>query len=106
MSVGGAMRWEDKAAIGYWGVETYPATITRLDPSRPIYDGTHAYFDAFLSYRKRLFADKVSATFRLNARNIQEGGRLQAVGAFPNGEIHSARIVDPRQFIFSASFDL
>jgi hypothetical protein len=106
MSIGGAMRWEDKAAIGYWGVETYPATITRLDPSRPIYDGTHAYFDAFLSYRKRLFADKVSATFRLNARNIQEGGRLQPVGAFPNGEIHSARIVDPRQFIFSASFDL
>ncbi|MBI5692065.1 MAG: TonB-dependent receptor [Verrucomicrobia bacterium] len=106
MSVGGAVRWEDKAAIGYWGVEKYPATITRLDPNRPIWDGTHAYFDAFVTYRTKLFSDRVSATFRLNGRNLQEGGRLQAVGAFPNGEIHSARIIDPRQFIFSASFDL
>ncbi len=106
IGVGGAVRWEDKAAIGYYGVETYPATITRLNPNRPIYDSTHTYFDAFVSYKTKLFADKVSATFRVNARNLQEGGRLQAVGAFPNGEIHSARIIDPRQFIFSASFDL
>jgi len=104
--VGGAIRWEDKAAIGYYGVETYPAVITRLDPNRPIWDGTHAYYDAFISYRTKLFSDKVAATFRLNGRNLQEGGRLQAVGAFPNGQIHSARIVDPRQFIFTASFDL
>jgi hypothetical protein len=106
VAIGGAVRWEDKAAIGYYGVETYPAVVTRLDPNRPIWDGTHAYFDAFVSYKTRLFSDKVAATFRLNGRNLQEGGRLQAVGAFPNGEIHSARIVDPRQFIFSASFDL
>ncbi len=106
VGIGGAVRWEDKAAIGYYGVETYPATITRLNPNRPIWDGTHAYYDAFVSYKTKLFADRVSATFRLNGRNLQEGGRLQAVGAFPNGQIHSARIVDPRQFIFSASFDL
>jgi hypothetical protein len=54
----------------------------------------------------KLFSDRVSTTFRLNARNLQESGRLQPVGAFPNGEIHSYRIVDPRQFIFSASFDM
>jgi hypothetical protein len=33
-------------------------------------------------------------------------GRLQPVGAFPDGSIHTYRIVDPRQFILQASFDL
>jgi len=105
-SVGGALRWEDKAAIGYYGVETYPAVITALDPNRPIYDDPRTYVDLNASYKTRMFRDKVTATIRLNVRNVQEDGRLQAVGAFPNGEIHSYRIVDPRQFILSASFDL
>jgi len=106
VSVGGALRWEDKAAIGYYGVETYPAVITRLDANRPIYDDPRFYVDLNASYKTKLFSDKVSTTFRLNVRNVQEGGRLQAVGAFPNGEIHSYRIVDPRQFILSATFEL
>jgi len=106
LSIGGAVRYESKGAIGYYGVEQYPARITRLDPNRPIYDKEHYYFDAFIAYRTRLFNDKVSAKFQLNVRNLQESGRLQPVGAFPNGEIHSYRIVDPRQFILTATFDL
>jgi hypothetical protein len=105
-SIGGAVRWEDRGAIGYYGVEQYPAVITRLDSNRPIWDEQRFYFDAFIAYKTKLFSDKVAATFRFNVRNLQEGGRLQAVGAFPNGEIHSYRIVDPRQFFLTASFDL
>jgi len=106
VSVGGAVRWEDQASIGFYGRETYPAVITSLDPNRPIYDEARSYVDLNASYRTKLFKDRIPATFRLNVRNIQEGGRLQAVGAFPNGEIHSYRIIDPRQFILEASFDL
>jgi hypothetical protein len=105
-SIGGALRWEDKASIGYYGVQTYPAVITALDPNRPIYDDPRTYVDLNASYKTKLFGDRVDATFRLNIRNVQESGRLQAVGAFPNGEIHSYRIVDPRQFILSATFEL
>jgi hypothetical protein len=105
-SVGGAVRYESKGSIGYYGVETYPAVITRLDPNQPIWDEERYYFDAFASYKTKMFADKVTATFRLNVRNLQEDGRLQAIGAFPNGQPHSYRIVDPRQFILSASFDM
>jgi len=40
-------------------------------------------------------------------KNVQEsGGRLQATGAFFDGRPSTYRIVDPRQFILSASFDL
>ena len=62
-NVGGALRWEDKAAIGYYGVEQFPAIITALDPNRPIYDKANLYIDAFIGYRTRLFSDKVAAPF-------------------------------------------
>ncbi len=109
--VGGSVRWEDRGAIGYYG-KNYQALlaanqpITELDANNPIYDKAHAYFDAFVSYRTKLWGSKVGATFQLNVRNIQEDGRLQPIGAFPDGTPNAFRIVDPRQFILSATFDL
>jgi hypothetical protein len=105
-NVGGAARWEDKGAIGYYGVEQYPAVITALDRNRPIYDKAHLYVDLFAGYRTKLFGDKVGMTVQLNVRNVQEGGRLQPISAFPNGVANGFRIIDPRQYIFTATFDL
>jgi hypothetical protein len=60
-----------------------------------------------LRYRTRLWANKLGTTFQLNVRNVQEkGGRLQPIGAFPDGTPHTYRIIDPRQFILTATFDL
>jgi hypothetical protein len=105
-TVGGAVRWEDKSAIGYYGVQQLPAVVTELDPKRPVYDKERLYLDAFVAYRLRLFSNKVGTTLQLNVRNLQEDGRLQAISAFPDGTANGYRIVDPRQFILSATFDL
>jgi outer membrane receptor for ferric coprogen and ferric-rhodotorulic acid len=109
MTLGGAVRWESKGAIGYYGVPVngdIHAAI-QLDPDRPIYDSAHAYFDGFATYTTRLFNDKVHARFQLNVRNIQESkAHLQAVGAYPNGVGHTFRIINPRTFIFTTTFDL
>jgi hypothetical protein len=87
---------------------TLPANkILQLDPNRPIYSSADINVDLFVSYRTKLFADKVRANFQLNVRNLQEdGGRLQKTGAFFDGRPSTYRIVDPRQFVLSASFDL
>jgi outer membrane receptor for monomeric catechols len=106
LTVGTAIGWEDKGAIGYYGVQQLPAVVTDLDPNRPIYDKAHWRADAFVTYRMRLFADRVGATFQFNVRNLQEDGRLQPIAAYPNGRASAFRIVDPRQFIFTGSFDL
>ena len=106
LQVGGAIRWEDKAAIGYYGLQQLPAVITDLDPNRPVYDKARAYFDAFATYRTKLFAGKTRTTFQFNVRNLTEGGRLQPIKANPDGRANAYRIVDPRQFILSATFDL
>lgn len=105
LTLGGALRWEDRSAIGYYGVEQLPAVITTLDPRRPIYDDPRAYVDLFAAYRVKLFR-QVNATLQLNVRNAQENGRLQAISAYPDGTPNAYRIVDPRQFILTATFDL
>jgi hypothetical protein len=109
VTAGGGVRWESKGAIGFYGVPINGRieAAEQLDPQRPIWDKAHAYFDGFVSYQARFFGDKVRARFQLNVRNIQEShARLQPVGAYPNGQPHTFRIVDPRAFVFTTTFDL
>jgi hypothetical protein len=83
------------------------AAATVYDANRPIWDKGHTYFDAFVSYNTRMFHDKVRARFQLNGRNLQDSNtRLQAVGAYADGSPHTFRIVDPRTFVLTATFDL
>jgi hypothetical protein len=104
--IGAGLRWESKGAIGYYGVQQLPDIVTQLDVNRPIYDHGHLYVDTFLAYRTRLFGDRVGATFQLNVRNATESGRLQPIAAYPDGTPNAFRIIDPRQFILTVTFDL
>lgn len=106
VAVGGAVRWEDKGAIGYYGIKDSAGIYQSLDPSRPIYDKSHNYIDLNASYRTRLWNNKIGATFQLNVNNVMENGRLQPVSALPDGSVYAYRIVDPRQFILTVTFDL
>jgi hypothetical protein len=106
VSLGGALRWEAPGAIGYYGVEQLPAVINNLNTDKPIYDKAHLYVDLIGSYRMKLWSDRINATFRFKVENVQEGGRLQAVAAYPDGTPNAYRIIDPRKFILSATFDL
>jgi hypothetical protein len=103
MSVSGALRWEDKGAIGYY---TFANDPEAYDPDRRIYDKAHTYVDLGAGYRTRIYGDKVSLRLQLNVRNVFENGRLQPVGALPNGVPHSFRIIDPRLVILTATFSL
>ena len=62
--------------------------------------------DVFGGYDLRLFNNRVRSHVQLNVRNIQENGRLQAYNANPDGTLTRFRIIDPREFVLSISFDL
>lgn len=104
--VGGAVRYESKGSIGYYGIMDNAGIYQSLDVNRPVYDKEHYYFDAFISYKTKIWHDKIGATIQLNARNLQESGRLQPILAFPDGTAVSYRIVDPRIFMLTVSFDI
>ena len=105
--VGAAQRWEDKSVIGYYG-KSSGANGTQIDISdttRPIYDSANHYTDLWVGYKRRIMSDKVGMTVRLNVANVFENGGLQTVGVNYDGSPYAFRIVDPRQFILTTSFD-
>jgi len=105
-NIGGALRWEDKGAIGYYGLQQPPKIVTALDPSRPVYDKSHIYADLILGYRMHIFGERIRTMLQLNVRNVNESGRLQPIAADPSGGPTGYRIIDPRLVILTASFEL
>ena len=107
LDLGGAFRWEGKASIGFYGAAPDADGIVRnYDPNRPIWDQARYYVDFSSGYNLRFFKDKIRARLQLNVKNIFENGRLQAVAVNPDGSPYAFRIIDPRQFILSATFNL
>jgi hypothetical protein len=106
IAVTAAARYESKASIGFLGDPDAGGIYRTYDVRRSVYDQGHTYADAGISYRTRLWQRKIGASFQLNVRNINEGGRLQPINALVTGQIYQYRIIAPRQFILSATFDL
>lgn len=110
-AVGGALRWESKAAVGYYGAAPsadpeYKGGMVEYDANRPIFDKARAYVDLRVSHNLKFFRDKVRCRLQFNVLNVLENGRLQGIAYNPDGKAWNYRIVDPRQFILSATFDL
>lgn len=107
MSVGGTVRWEDEAVVGFLAAAPdADGVVRRLDGSRPIMDKSRTYLDLLWTYDFRLWNSKVKTRLQLNVRNALESGRLQAISYNPDGQPWNFRIIDPRQFILTATFDL
>lgn len=105
--VGGSERWEDKAVIGYFG-KASGANGTQLDVSditRPIYNGANYYTDLWVGYRRPIFKNKVQMKLQLNVDNVFEDGHLQVEAVNYDSTPYAFRIVDPRLYTFTASFD-
>lgn len=110
-NVGGAVRWESKAAIGFLAgpAETsgpFQGAVLTLDNNKPVYDKARAYFDFSAGYRFKFFKDKIQSKLQLNIQDAFENGRLQAVAVNPDGRPYAYRIVDPRRFVLTMTFDL
>lgn len=110
-SVGGNERWEDKAVIGYYGkssgLNLYNGlpVMDSADVTRPIYDDAQFYTDVWVSYRFPIWNKKVQCKLQLNVANVFESGSLRPVAANYDGTPYSFRIIDPRQYTLTASFD-
>lgn len=112
-SVGGSVRWEDKAVIGYLGKASGASTnyynglptLDYSDVTKPVYDGAHYYTDVWVAYRFRTWSNKVGAKVQLNVANVLENGGLRPMAVNLDGSPYSYRIIDPRQFTLTTTFD-
>ncbi|MDF9827910.1 outer membrane receptor protein involved in Fe transport [Ereboglobus sp. PH5-10] len=107
-SIGGSLRYESKAAIGYYGKEgdpDRPGIITMSDVNQPIYDKENYYTDLWVAYRTKILGGKVSMKIQLNVYDVFEDGGLRTIGVNWDGSPYAYRIVDSRKFILSTTFD-
>lgn len=106
-TIGGAYRWASKGAIGYLaGAPDSDGVVRTLDRTKPVFDKPQGNLDLNASWRTKLFRDRIGVRFQLNVRNVTESGSLKGVAVNPDGRFYSYRIIDPRQFIFTTTFDL
>lgn len=107
LDVGGSVRWQDKAAIGYMGAAPEADGVVReYDPNKPVWQKGETFVDLFFKYRIKLPNGKGRCILQLNVNNVFEDGGLRAVAVNPDATPWAFRIIDPRQFIVSASFEL
>lgn len=113
LGVGGAVRWEDKGLLGYYGVTNDAGLYTRTDVNRKVYDTDRGvdslrdltHFDFWVSYSFKVFSDKVRTKVQLNVRDAFESGGIVPVYVNWDGQVAGYRIVDSRQITLSAKFD-
>lgn len=103
---GGSLRWEDEAAIGYMGAEPdWDGVVRQLDADKPVFDDAMYHVDLWCSYQTKVFNDKVGLKLQLNVRDALENGGLQPIGVNPDGSPSAFRILTPRQYFLTATFD-
>ena len=101
--VGGSVRWQDKAAIGYPVILFEGAG--QFDVKHPFYGPADRSYDAWLSYGRRLWRDRVRWKAQLNVRNIGVHNRLIPVSTQPDDTIDAWRFSPDTTWTLSNSFD-
>lgn len=104
--VGGSARWDDKSVIGYLGGGADSDGIVRtLDINKPYYDKARYQYDLWTAYNFKFDHDRIHARVQLNLNNVLENGGLRVVGINPDGQPYNYRIINPRQFVLTTTFD-
>ncbi len=102
-NVGGAMRWEDEAAIGYALAEISPGDFN-IDVSRPFFGGTETNIDAWVGYKTKILDDRVDWGIQLNIRNLLDEDDLIPIRANPDGSHVGWRIPTPMEWSIRNTF--
>lgn len=102
-SVGGAARWESKAATGYV-FQVEPETGVPIpDVNRPFFDDGLFSGDLWIGYEKQL-TDKINWQVQLNVRNAIGDNDDIPVKTNPDGQVAVIRIPNPRTIYLSNTF--
>ncbi len=109
-AIGGALRWQDAVAIGFPVLAAEDGTLYE-DVHRPFMGDEDTKLDAWLSYSRPLFNDRIKWKVQLNVRNLLNDGLLIpvranpiAVGDLTQREIAAWRIGQERTWEITSTF--
>jgi outer membrane receptor protein involved in Fe transport len=109
-NVGGAVRWQDKIAIGY-AVVNNPVLGIVSDPTKPFYGPSETTVDLMIGYHRPLFHNKLDWKIQLNVRNLLNDDLLiplqsnaVAVGETQKFTVGTYRMGEERSFVLTQTF--
>lgn len=103
VNIGGAVRWQDKTAIGYLPQYNADADIWVTNVSSPFYGPSETNYDLWVGYRRKL-TDKVTWEIQLNVRDLFADDDLVPIQANPDGTIAQARIPAETTWMITNTF--
>jgi outer membrane receptor protein involved in Fe transport len=104
VGLGGAMRWQDQAALGYENM-TLPDGSTGPDFSKPFLSDKETNFDLWASYGRKIMNGKVQWRIQLNIKNaFTDSDDLIVVRYQPDGTVAEVKTASPRTFIIKNTF--
>jgi hypothetical protein len=102
LTVGGAVRWEDKMGIGF-GVAKNALGNMSFDRSQPFYAPAQTFVDLFVRSEYPLPKNR-NFTVQLNVKDLTNHNELVPFYANPDGS-KLYRILEGRLFVFSATLE-
>jgi hypothetical protein len=101
--LGAGARWQSGVATGYPNF-VGPGGIVQPDLKNPFITGVELNGDAWLSYRRRIFKDRVAWRVQLNVRNLVGSDDLIPVSTNPDGRPAIVRIPPEKQWLLTNTF--
>ena len=102
-AVGGGLRWQGKSVLGF--------PSSRLPDSTPVYDRAHPYYapaetnvDAFVSYGRKVWGDRIDWKIQLNATNIYTERELIPIAVQPWGQTSAVRLAPAQRWYVTNTF--
>jgi hypothetical protein len=106
LSIGGALRWQDKVGIGYPNISATPNSQYVPDIAHPIYGPTDTQIDLSLGYKNRFKLRGATIVWNIgvNVRNLAANDRLVPIASNPDGSWATFRIPPERQWSLTNAF--
>lgn len=101
--VGMGARWQSEVATGYPNYIDANGII-QPDLSRPFFGDPEFNGDGWISYKRRIFRDRVGWRIQLNVRNLIGSDSLIPVSTNPDGRAAIVRIPPDRQMLLTNTF--
>jgi outer membrane receptor protein involved in Fe transport len=104
-NVGGAIRWSDRALLGYAGktINSGGATLVVSDVASPYFGPRETIVDLSIGYRRKL-TDRVNWSVQLFVKNVGVGEELRPLAVWPNGQVIQWTIKEPQKWTLANTF--
>jgi hypothetical protein len=101
--VGGGLRWQSKLGLGYPTSQDADGVV-HFDLANPYYGPAQTNVDAWVSYKRKIWKDRIDWRVQLNIRNLISDQDFVGITVQPWGEVARVRIPPERRWYVTNTF--